>query len=261
MSDVSAAPRSNWALKEEIRSYWSARAATFDDQFGHRILPGPEREAWKREFAERLGAAPVEVLDLACGTGQITGVLLELGHRVTGLDFSEDMLARARAKHAGRARFVLGDAETTMEDDVRYDAVVCRHLVWTLTDPQAALAEWLRVLKPGGRLVVFDGDFVDPPFLGRLAKAAIARIDAWTGAAPHRDPRFEEQHRAIMAELPFRDGLRFEGLARIAAAAGFTDIRFGSYARIARAQRRGASLRDRLRTFAATRFVLDARKP
>ncbi len=96
-----------------------------------------------------LGARPLKVLELACGTGEVTNVLLSLGHEVTALDFSEAMLAVARRKHAGndRVRFILADAERTMEPDETYDAVVCRHLVWTLTEPEQAFAEWFRLLK------------------------------------------------------------------------------------------------------------------
>jgi SAM-dependent methyltransferase len=124
-------PAGNWSLKDEIRTYWSKRAATFDDSFGHRILPGPERDAWMAVLRRHLGPEPLHVLELASGTGEVTRVLRALGHRVTGLDFSEAMIARARAKHRGDgdARFVLADAENTMEPDGAYDAVVCRHLV------------------------------------------------------------------------------------------------------------------------------------
>jgi SAM-dependent methyltransferase len=136
-----------------------------------------------------LGPEPLQVLELASGTGEVTRVLRALGHRVTGLDFSEAMIARARAKHRGdgAARFVLADAENTMEPDGAYDAVVCRHLVWTLTDPQAALHDWFRTLRPDGRLVVFDGNFVTPSWSGRVAKRALAWLEA-RGAAPHRAP-------------------------------------------------------------------------
>lgn len=256
---------SNYALKEEIREYWSARAATFDDAFGHRMPPGPEREAWQRAIAGCLGTAPLDVLELACGTGEVTGALRRLGHRVTGLDFSEAMLDRARAKHAGDpgARFVLADAEYTREPPGRYDAVVCRHLVWTLTDPQAALAEWFRVLRPGGHLLVFDGDFAAPHGRrGRLAQRLLGLLDRWQGAAapPGHAPDLD-RHVAILRRLPFADGLTAERLRPLLPAAGFTDPAFHPHAPIARAQRRGAGPRDRLRTLLYRRFVLHARKP
>ncbi|MFB9970953.1 class I SAM-dependent methyltransferase [Pseudoroseomonas cervicalis] len=251
----------NYALKEEIRDYWSARAESFDSHFGHRIPPGAEREAWQAAIRARLGAAPLEVLELACGTGEVTGALRRLGHRVTGLDFSEAMLERARAKHAGDAgaRFILADAEYTREPAGRYDAVVCRHLVWTLTDPQAALAEWARVLKPGGHLLVFDGDFATPNGLpGRLARRALAWLDRRAGVAPAADL---DRHAAIMRELPFGQGLTPEILAPLVERAGFTAIDVGPHAPIARAQRQGAPLRDRLRTLLYRRFILHARRP
>jgi ubiquinone/menaquinone biosynthesis C-methylase UbiE len=254
----------NFTLKEEIREYWSARAATFDTAFGHRIPPGPEREAWQREIARCLGAAPLEVLELACGTGEVTGALRRLGHRVTGLDFSEDMLARARAKHAGDggARFALADAEYTREPPGHYDAVVCRHLVWTLTDPEAALADWFRVLRPGGHLLVFDGDFAAPHGArGRVAQRLLRLLDRWQGgAAPVHNPDLD-RHAAIMRQLPFGGGLTPEALRPLLVRAGFTSLVFHPHHSIARAQRRGASLRDRLRTLLYRRFVLHARKP
>jgi SAM-dependent methyltransferase len=104
----------NHALKEEIRQYWSDRAPTFDLAFGHRISPGPEFLAWQNAIRAQLGDGPLRVLELACGTGEITNVLISLGHQVTVPDFSEAMLAVAKKKHAaqaGRVRFILADAE------------------------------------------------------------------------------------------------------------------------------------------------------
>ena len=150
---VDAPSRGNFDLKEEIRAYWGERSKTYDLSAGHRIAEGAEAAAWAEEFRQRLGDAPLNVLELGCGTGEITGVLHGLGHHVTALDFSEAMLARARSKHAGKPRlhFVLADAGNTMEPDGHFDAVVCRNLVWTLTEPMAAFGEWRRVLKPGER--------------------------------------------------------------------------------------------------------------
>lgn len=146
--------------------------------FGHRIAPGPELEAWATAVRDAIGPEPKRVLELACGTGEVTNVLLSLGHDVTALDFSEAMLGVARAKHAGNrcVRFILADAERTMEPDETYDAVICRHLVWTLTEPEQALADWFRVIKPGGKLLVFDGDWTKPTHVGRLASFAVRCI-------------------------------------------------------------------------------------
>ncbi|HEX2553491.1 MAG TPA: methyltransferase domain-containing protein [Microvirga sp.] len=257
-------PAANWSLKEEIRGYWSKRAETFDLAFGHRILPGPEHDAWAAVIASHLGREPLTVLELASGTGEVTKVLLALGHRVTGIDFSEAMIARSRAKHRGNpnAVFVLGDAENTLEPDGAYDAVVCRHLVWTLTDPQAALRDWHRALRPGGRLLVFDGDFVNLPWQGRLAKRAMALAERWTGPDGHRDPALAADHARILRQLPFAGGLTFEGLAGLAREAGFGTVERGGYRAVVRAQRRvAASARDWARTWLYDRFILTARKP
>ena len=173
----------NDGLVEDIREYWSHRAETFDRAFGHGIAPGQEAAAWARPMREHLGPAPRRVLELACGTGEVTRLIHDLGHDVTGLDFCEPMLAKARAKHAGkpRLRFVHADAGRTMEPDARYDAVVCRHLVWTLTDPPAAFADWVRILRPGGRLLVYDGDWTRPAPAGGSAAWILAR---WEKFAP-----------------------------------------------------------------------------
>ncbi|PWV95656.1 methyltransferase family protein [Hoeflea marina] len=216
----------NHGLKEDIRDYWSKRSSTFDLAFGHRIPPGPELEAWATTVRVAVGPKPLKVLELACGTGEVTNVLLGLGHEVTALDFSEAMLGVARAKHAGngRARFILADAERTMEPDETYDAVICRHLVWTLTDPEQALADWLRVLKPGGRLLVFDGDWAKPTPVGRVAGLAVRVLESFMGHDPYYDGAMSQMHGDIMRRLPFSQGLTVERLEPLVRETGFVDI-------------------------------------
>lgn len=253
----------NHDLKEDIREYWSRRSATFDLAFGHRIPPGPELDAWAAAVREAIGPAPQKVLELACGTGEVTNVLLSLGHEVMALDFSEAMLGVARTKHAGneRAHFILADAERTMEPDQTYDAVICRHLVWTLTEPEQALSDWFRVLKPGGKLLVFDGDWTKPTPVGRIASLAVRAIECFIGHDPYYDGAMSEKHANIMTRLPFSDGLTAEGLKPLVEATGFTDIRFPSHRPIAVAQRSTPDLRSRLRTRLYRRFVLTASRP
>jgi ubiquinone/menaquinone biosynthesis C-methylase UbiE len=252
------AARPNSHLKEDIREYWSRRSETFDLAFGHRIPQGPEFDAWAAAIRERLGPQPRRVLELACGTGEVTRLLLSLGHEVTALDFSEAMLTVARQKHAGakNLRFLLADAENPMEPDESYDAIVCRHLVWTLTTPEQAFSAWYRLLKPGGTLLFFDGDWAAPTPLGRLASRAIAVIDRFSGVDPHYDGAMGDRHASIMARLPFGDGLTVERLLPLLETAGFRDMTVGSHVPIAAAQRRGADLRNKLRTLLYRRFIL-----
>lgn len=200
----------NRDLTEDIRDYCSRRSATFDLAFGHRIPPGAEADAWAQPMRDHLPPGPARVLELACGTGEVTRLVHDLGHDVTALDFAEPMLAVARAKHAGkpRLRFIMADAGNTMEPDASYDAILCRDLVWTLTDPEAAFADWFRVLRPSGRLLIYDGDWAKHSPSGRLAARLLT---LWDHLAPDRnyDGAMSDTHSAIMRRLPFADRLTF----------------------------------------------------
>lgn len=253
---------SNRDLSEDIREYWSLRSETFDRAFGHAIAPGAEAAAWAQPMRDHLPPAPAQVLELACGTGEVTRLVHDLGHEVTALDFSEAMLAVARAKHADkpRLRFLLADAQNTMLPAASQDAILCRHLVWTLTRPEEAFADWVRVLCPGGRLLVYDGNWAAPARSGRWPARLLA---LWERLSPDplHDGALGARHAAIMDQLPFGAGLRFETLAHLLEQAGFTAVKQHSHTPIAKAQRRVNPLRNRLRTRVYDRFILTARKP
>lgn len=249
----------NFDLKEEIRAYWSDRAPGFDASPGHRIAEGATAAAWRSLIAAGLG--PIEgrrILDLACGTGEISRVLLDAGAEVMGVDFSEGMLDRARAKLAGRRwRGGLADAETLAGlPDAAFDGAITRHLAWTLTDPDAAFTAWFRVLKPGARLLVVDGDWVREGLRGRLLRTLASTLSGAPVEAPDA-----ALHRDILARVPYAEGLTRARLMADLAHAGFVDARAHSLARISLVGLRHGSLGERLRLLAPTRFALSAGRP
>jgi len=259
----------NYDLRDEIKAYWSERAATFDEQPGHEIFSEGERAAWHALFERHLGRGEGRrAVDLACGTAVISHLLDDIGFQVTGIDWAEPMLERARGKARNRARtirFLLGDAERTMEPDNSADVVTNRHLVWTLVDPPAAFREWFRILKPGGKLLVVDGDFVNPGPLSRLfaALAAWAQRAGLAKTAAHHGPgALGETHRSILSRVYFSQGARADEVARLLAQTGFTDIRIDfDLGAIHRAQRRNFPLLKGLERATQHRYAISAVKP
>ena len=137
---------------------WDAEAPTFDEMPDHGLRDPEVRRAWADRLRGWLPAAAADVLDLGCGTGSLSLLAAEQGHRVTGVDLSPAMVDLARAKLAGRdAVFLLGDAAAPPVGEQRYDVVLVRHVLWALPDPARVLRHWRGLLRPGGRLVLIEG--------------------------------------------------------------------------------------------------------
>ncbi len=141
-----------------IREYWDADAATYDATPSHAISDVLESAAWRQALREALPEAPARVLDAGAGTGALSLLAAELGHDVTALDLSAAMLARAQGKASERSleermRFVVGSVGEP--PDGPFDAVMERHVLWTVPDPVAALRAWhdvaTRVVLVAGR--------------------------------------------------------------------------------------------------------------
>lgn len=137
---------------------WDAQAAAFDDEPDHGLRPPGVRAAWADRLRGWLPGRPADVLDLGCGTGSLSLLAAEQGHRVTGVDSSPAMAALARTKLAGRDAVVLqGDAAAPPVGELRYDVVLVRHVLWALPDPERVLRHWRTLLRPGGRFVLVEG--------------------------------------------------------------------------------------------------------
>ncbi|MFE3637668.1 class I SAM-dependent methyltransferase [Streptomyces sp. NPDC059168] len=137
---------------------WDAQAAAFDDEPDHGLRDPEVRAAWADRLRDWLPGHPADVLDLGCGTGSLSLLAAEQGHRVTAVDSSPAMVELARAKLAGRGAAVLrGDAASPPVRERSHDVVLVRHVLWTLPDPARVLRHWRALLRPGGRFVLVEG--------------------------------------------------------------------------------------------------------
>lgn len=128
------------------------------------ILSAGADGRWRKEAALASGLAPGgAALDVACGSGRLTGELARIAGaegRVVGLDFSPRMLEVAR-RHQPELPFVEGDALNLPFGDADFDASTMAFGLRNLADPGRGLKEMGRVVRAGGRMVVLE--FVRPP--------------------------------------------------------------------------------------------------
>ncbi len=121
------------------------------------ILSLGQDRRWRSVVARLVAAAPGDlVLDLAAGTGTSSRAFTAAGARCVACDFSLGMLRAGARKPAARVTFTAGDALALPFADETFDVVTISFGLRNVTDPDAALAELLRVTRPGGRLVICE---------------------------------------------------------------------------------------------------------
>ncbi|MFJ2031808.1 class I SAM-dependent methyltransferase [Streptosporangium sp. NPDC087985] len=176
-----------------ISSFWDAAADSFDEEADHGLRDPHVRAAWVERLRSWMPHSPVDVLDLGCGTGSLSLLLAEQGHRPVGVDLSPLMVEQAQRKltTAGfDVAMMVGDASNPpAEAGVSFDVILCRHLLWTLPDPEEALRRWVGLLRPGGRLVLIEG--------------------RW---ATHAEPGDDQSYDVEPGSLPWMGGVRAERL-------------------------------------------------
>ena len=166
-------------LLQEIASYWGTRAEGYSE-VNEKELAGSQREAWLHVLEEQFPEKKKEemkILDIGTGPGFFPMILSEAGYTVAAVDYTEEMLEKAKENLGKYTKYGLErvtlqrmDAQNLEFADETFDVVISRNLTWTLPHPQEAYREWQRVLKPGGLLLNFDGNYGKADFTGKGEK-------------------------------------------------------------------------------------------
>lgn len=155
-------------LLQEIASYWGTRAEGYSE-VNEKELAGSQREAWLHVLEEQFPEKKKEemkILDIGTGPGFFPMILSEAGYTVAAVDYTEEMLEKAKENLGKYTKYGLErvtlqrmDAQNLEFVDETFDVVISRNLTWNLEKPEQAYQEWMRVLKPGGVLLNFDANW------------------------------------------------------------------------------------------------------
>lgn len=146
------------------------------DRMNHLMTAGLDR-CWRKRAVQGVHG---NVLDVACGTGDMAVELLRQGCSVTGVDLSKEMMAIAKRK-APQAEYRLADVERLPFGDASFDAVTCAFGVRNFVHLEQGLHEMLRVLKPGGRMVILELATPDSSLIRPFYNLYTRRIIPWLG--------------------------------------------------------------------------------
>lgn len=156
--------------KEQVARMFNSIAGRYD--FMNRFLTAGVDVRWRRKAISQLAAIkPRQVLDVATGTGDVAIMTWQMLHpeKIIGIDISDGMLELGRQKIeklqlSGHIQLQHGDSEQLPFETAQFDAVTVSFGVRNFEDLEKGLSEMLRVLRPGGRLVVLEFSKPRQPF-------------------------------------------------------------------------------------------------
>src|SRR5699024_3381069 len=193
------------------------------------IISFKQHDIWrKKTMAEIFLHDDDRVLDLCCGTGDWTIQLAEVNKNVdvTGLDFSENMLAVAKDKvaHFENIKLIQGDAMELPFDDNSFDLITIGFGLRNLPNYKQALIEVFRVLKPGGQFVILETSNPNNNVIPKLFNIYFAKIRSLFGQVVAKSG---EEYKWLYEST--RDFLAKEELKDLMSTTGFINIRIGPH--------------------------------
>jgi demethylmenaquinone methyltransferase/2-methoxy-6-polyprenyl-1,4-benzoquinol methylase len=176
----------------KVRGMFSAIAPSYD--LNNRVHSLWQDQRWRRAAVRLANVQPGDrVLDVACGTGDLTHLFARThAAAVTGLDFTPAMLDIARRKLAARparapTTYLEGDAMALPFPDASFDVLSIAFGIRNVSDPARALAQFARVLKPKGRLVILEFAQPSNPLMRWFNGLYCARVMPRTATLISRD--------------------------------------------------------------------------
>ena len=231
------------SVSEEIQQFWDEDAAVYDDSPEHHPRRPHERAAWSATLRRLLPDPPARVLDAGAGTGFLSLLLAAQGYQVTAMDLSAGMLEKLRAKAARQGLDVeIVRADAASPPDGPFDAVVERHLLWTLPDPAVALAAW-RQAVPTGRLVLIEGTWGETTGIPAVQAEARRLARRFRGAEPGHHGHYTDR---VVSALPHANGITPAEMVSLVEASPWGRARLERLRDVEWATLEGRSLLDQL---------------
>jgi ubiquinone/menaquinone biosynthesis C-methylase UbiE len=149
---------------DRVVDFFDRLAVDYDHEYAQDTTAGFALRVRRRKVLDLFGQVRGNVLDVGCGPGVMTDEMLARACSFWGIDPSENMIAIARSRVGpdADARFVQGDAGRLPFDDNFFDAVLCMGVIDSVPDGSQAIREMVRVLKPGGVLIVSVANLLSP---------------------------------------------------------------------------------------------------
>lgn len=194
-------------LEQRIETYWNSRADSYSDLV-KREMVCQKKQAWELLLRKYAGEQKnLNVLDVGTGPGFFAILLAGLDYSVTGIDKCEEMLNQARhnAAAAGTTiKFLKAEAHAVDLPNESLDLIVSRNVTWLLPNPLEAYQEWYRLLKPTGKVVVFDANwnlYLSDPELQRECDR-YRQLAKEKGYKDKLLPQQRKESEAIASKLP-----------------------------------------------------------
>jgi demethylmenaquinone methyltransferase/2-methoxy-6-polyprenyl-1,4-benzoquinol methylase len=190
------------------------------------LLSFGQARLWRGKVARAVNAkAGEQILDIAAGTGTSSMAFLSEGVRVVAADFSKGMLEVGKKKYP-KLEFVFADAMKLPFQDQEFDVVTMSFGLRNVQDHKVALGEFLRVLKPGGRLVICEFSHVPGP-LGVLyrfyLKYFLPKISALFSKSPEAYDYLAESIEAWPKQKDLAQDIAHVGFSQV----GYKNLSFG----------------------------------
>lgn len=194
-------------LEQRIETYWDGRADSYSDLV-KREMACKKKQAWEsllRKYGE--DQENLTVLDVGTGPGFFAILLAGMNYSVTAIDKCEEMLKQARRNAVSvgtNIRFLKAEAHAVNLPNESLDLIVSRNVTWLLPNPMEVYQEWHRLLKPTGKVLVFDANWhlclSDPALQAECNKCLQLAMEK--GYKQNTSPTQRKESEAIARKLP-----------------------------------------------------------
>ncbi|RCX15421.1 methyltransferase family protein [Fontibacillus phaseoli] len=193
-------------LAQQYREYWDKGAAVYDEIVDAEFATD-KYEQWNAILSNLLsGKKNLNILDVGTGPGFFGVLLSRMGHQVTAIDSSPEMVARAHKnaqKYNCDIKIIKTDIIEYKPEDT-FDIIISRNVTWFLYNPVAAYQNWYEMLNDGGQAIIFDANWnlflSDPQEAELFRKAKEEAIEQ--GYLPYREEKDIEEGDQLALTLP-----------------------------------------------------------